>query len=225
MTLLRAAWLILRKDLQIELRTGEVVVTTALFATLVTVITSLSFYVDERSGQMVAPGVLWVAVAFAGVLAMSRSWTRERENDAFRGLLLSPAPRAAIYVGKTLGTLAFLGVVEAVLVLEVAVLFNLDLTKILLPLVGLLVLGTIGFAATGNLFAAMGVRTRARDMVLAVALFPVIAPALLCGVVATRELLGGAPAHEIWQWAQILLAFDVAFATTGVLLFEPLVCD
>jgi heme exporter protein B len=224
-TLLRAAWLILRKDLQIELRTGEVVVTTALFATLVTVITSLSFYVDERSGQMVAPGVLWVAVAFAGVLAMSRSWTRERENDAFRGLLLSPAPRAAIYVGKTLGTLAFLGVVEAVLVLEVAVLFNLDLTKILLPLVGLLVLGTIGFAATGNLFAAMGVRTRARDMVLAVALFPVIAPALLCGVVATRELLGGAPAHEIWQWAQILLAFDVAFATTGVLLFEPLVCD
>lgn len=225
MTLLRAAWLVLRKDLQIELRTGEVVVTTALFATLVTVITSLSFYVDEQSGLLVAPGVLWVAVAFAGVLAMSRSWNRERENDAFRGLLLSPAPRAAIYVGKTLGTLAFLAVVEAVLVLEVAVLFNLDLLKVLFPLLGLLVLGTIGFAATGNLFAAMGVRTRARDMVLAVALFPVISPALLCGVVATRELLGGAPAHEIWSWAQMLFAFDIAFTTAGVLLFEPLVCD
>ncbi|HEX7481342.1 MAG TPA: hypothetical protein VF331_26300, partial [Polyangiales bacterium] len=69
----------------------------------------------------------------------------------------------------------------------------------------------VGFAATGNLFAAMGVRTRARDMVLAVALFPVISPALLCGVVATRELLGGAPAHEIWSWAQMLFAFDIAF--------------
>ncbi len=225
MTLWHAAWMILRKDLRIELRTGEVVVTTALFATLVAVITSLAFYVNEQTALQVAPGVLWVAVAFAGVLAMGRTWNRERENDAFRGLLLSPAPRAAIYLGKTLGTLAFLAVVESVLLLEVAVLFNLDLAKLAGPLSGLLVLGTIGFAATGNLFAAMGVRTGARDMVLAVALFPVISPALLCGVVATRELLGGAPAHEIWNWVRILIAFDAAFVTAGLLLFEPLVCD
>lgn len=225
MNLLSASWLVLQKDLQIELRTGEVVITTALFATLVAVITSLSFYVDEQSARQVAPGVLWVAVAFAGVLAMSRSWGRERENDAFRGLLLAPIPRAAIYLGKTLGTLAFLAVVECALVLEVALLFNLDLSNSLGALAGLLVLGTIGFAATGNLFAAMGVRTRARDLVLAVALFPVIAPALLCGVVATRELLGGAPAHEIWAWVRILAAFDMAFVTAGLMLFEPLVSD
>ncbi len=225
MTLLSAAWLVLRKDLQIELRTGEVVVTTALFATLVAVLTSLSFYVDDQSARLVAPGVLWIAVAFAGVLAMSRSWSRERENDAFRALLLAPIPRAAIYIGKTLGTLTFLAIVECALVLEVAVLFNLDLRGIAGALAGLLALGTVGFAATGNLFAAMGVRTGARDLVLAVALFPVIAPALLCGVVATRELIGGAPMHEIWAWVRILAAFDVAFVTAGMFLFEPLVCD
>jgi heme exporter protein B len=223
--LLRAALIVLRKDLQIELRTGEVVVTTALFASLVTVIASLSFYVDEKSARVVAPGVLWTAVAFSGVLAMGRSWSRERDNDVLRGLLLSPIPRAAIYVGKSIGTMLFLAIVEAVLVLEVAVLFNLDLKAIVGPLAALLALGTIGFAATGNLFAAMGTRTSARDMVLAVALFPVISPALLCGVVATRELLLGAPLSELWSWMRILAAFDLAFITAGMLLFEPLVCD
>jgi heme exporter protein B len=223
--LLRAAWIVLRKDLRIELRTGEVVVTTALFASLVTVIASLSFYVDENSARLVAPGVLWIAVAFSGVLAMGRSWSRERDHDVLRGLLLSPVPRSAIYVGKSIGTFLFLAVVEVVLVLEVAILFNLDLGPIAGSLAVLLVLGTIGFTATGNLFAAMGTRTSARDMVLAVALFPVISPALLCGVVATRELLLGAPFSELWSWMQILAAFDIAFVTVGMLLFEPLVCD
>lgn len=225
MSLLRAAWLVLRKDLRIELRTGEVVVTTALFASLVTVIASLSFYIDEQSARLVAPGVLWIAVAFSGVLAMGRSWSRERDHDVLRGLMLSPIPRAAIYVGKSLGTVLFLAIVEAVLVLEVAVLFNLNIGPILGSLAALLGLGTIGFAATGNLFAAMGTRTSARDMVLAVALFPVISPALLCGVVATRELLAGAPASDLWAWLRIMGAFDLAFIVAGMMLFEPLVCD
>jgi len=225
MNALNAALLLLRKDLQIELRTGEVVVTTGLFATLVTLLGSLSFFVDENSTRLVAPGVLWVSVAFSGVLTMSRSWGRERDNDAFRGLLLSPVPRAGIYLGKLLGTLVFLCVVESVLVLEVALLFSLDLLPILGPLCLLLGLGTLGFAAAGNLFAAMGVRTSARDLVLAVALFPVIAPALLCGVVATRELFAGASFTEIRAWLQILVAFDMTFLTAGMLLFDLLMAD
>jgi heme exporter protein B len=225
MKLWSAALLVLRKDLQIELRTGEVTVTTAMFATLVTLLASLSFFIDEATARLVAPGVLWVSIAFAGVLAMGRSWSRERDNDVFRGLMLSPAPRAALYVGKLLGTLVFLGVVESVVVIEVGVMFNLALLPVLGPLVLLLVLGTIGFAAAGNLFAAVGVRTSARDLVLAVALFPVITPALLCGVVGTRELLAGAPLQDIWAWVKILIAFDLTFVTAGILLFEPLLSD
>jgi heme exporter protein B len=224
-SLWRAALLVLQKDLQIELRTGEVTVTTGLFATLVTLLASLSFFIDENSARLVAPGVLWVSVAFSGVLAMGRTWTRERDNDVFRGLMLSPAPRSALYVGKLLGTLVFLAVIECVLVLEVALLFNLDLLPVLGPLVLLLALGTIGFAAAGNLFAAMGVRTSARDLVLAVALFPVIAPALVCGVNGTRELLIGGPLTDVWAWIKILIASDAIFVTAGVLLFEPLLSD
>jgi heme exporter protein B len=221
----RAALFVLRKDLQIELRTGEVVVTTGLFATLVTLLAALSFFIDDTGARQVAPGVLWVSVAFSGVLAMSRSWSRERDNDVFRGLWSSPTPRAALYLGKLLGTLTFLAVIECFVVLEVGVLFNLPLLEVLGPLAALLGLGTLGFAAAGNLFAAMGVRTTARDLVLAVALFPVISPALLCGVVGTRELFTGTPIADIYSWMRILVAFDVTFLTAGVLLFEPLLSD
>lgn len=225
MTVLSASLCILRKDIRIELRTGEIVVTTSMFALLVAVLTSLSFYVDSKSAVQVAPGVLWIAVAFSGVLAMGRSWGRERDNDVIRALMASPIPRASIYLGKAAATLLFLIVVEALLVLTVAVLFNLALLSVLLPLSLLLLMGTIGFVAAGTLFAAMGVRTGGGDMILAVALFPIVAPALLCGVVATRELLGGAPMSEIADWLTILAAFDIVFLTAGTLLFEPLMQD
>lgn len=222
---LRAAWLVCAKDLRVEARSGEVVITTALFATLLAVLGALSLYVNPHSARLVAPGVLWIALSFAGILAMGRAWSREREHDAFSALLLSPIPRAAIYLGKMLASLVFLALIEAILLLEVAVLFQLDLAATLGPLVALLVLGGVGFAATGNLFAALGVRARGRDMLLAVIVFPIVAPVLLSGVVATRELLGGAPVREVWGWMQILLAFDVAFLTAGVVLFESLVAD
>ncbi|MDD9939999.1 MAG: heme exporter protein CcmB [Myxococcales bacterium] len=221
----RASFEILRKDLQIELRTGEVVISTSMFALLVALLTSLSFYVDRQSSLRVAPGVLWIAVTFAGVLAMGRSWSREREHDAIRALLLSPVPRQSIYLGKAMGALVFLTVVEVMLVVAVGVLFSLELWPVLSVLCLLLFLGTVGFVAAGTLFAAMGVRTSARDMLLSVALFPIVAPALLCGVVATRDLLGGVPLAELGGWIRILLAFDIVFVIAGAMLFEPLISD
>jgi heme exporter protein B len=223
--MLRAAWAVLIKDLRIEVRSGEIVVTTSLFALLITVLTSLSFYIGQETSLLVAPGILWVAIAFSGILIMGRAWQRERENGVIRGLWLAPIPRSAIYLGKALGTLGFLSVVEIILVFLVSVLFHLDLVSIWLPLAALLLLGSIGFVAAGNLFAAMGVKSRARDTVLAVAVFPLIAPALLCGVVATRELIHGAPIADILVWIRILFAFDIIFVTMGLLLFEPLMTD
>jgi heme exporter protein B len=223
--LLAATWALLRKELRIELRTGEIVVTTALFATLVAVLTSLAFYLDAQTAMRVGPGVLWIAVTFAGVLAMGRSWQREREHEVFRALLLSPAPRAALYLSKLVASFAYLIVVEALVLGEVAVLFNLDLAGKFLPLCALLVLGTFGFCATGNLFAALTVRTRAREMMLAVVLLPVVAPALLSGVVATRDLLAGAPLSELSGWFALLGAFDLVALAAGVTLFDPLIAD
>ena len=222
---LRAAWLVAETDLRIELRTGEIVVTTGFFAVLVTVIASISFYVDRETARIVAPGVLWVAIAFAGVLALSRTFARERDNDAFRALLGAPIPRPAIYLGKAVGALAFLLVVEVLLVPLVALFFHLDLLAIGVQLASVVVLGTLGFVFAGTLFAAMGVRTGGRELVLAIALFPLLSPALLSGVVATRELLGGASLGEIAGWLRILGAFDVVFFTGGVLLFPVLVSE
>lgn len=225
MSLLSATLWVFKKDARIELRSGEILVTTSFFAMLVAILTSLSFYVDDATARRVAPGVLWVSIAFSGVLAMGRSWSRERDNDVMRGLLLAPIPRAALFLGKTLSVLAFLLVVEALLLPLTAVLYHLDLLPRLGEIVLLLLLGTIAFSAAGTLFAAMGVRTGSRELMLSVVLFPLIAPALLGGVVATRELLGGASLSEILDWVRILLAFDLVFVVMGALLFEPLTSD
>jgi ABC-type transport system involved in cytochrome c biogenesis permease component len=169
--------------------------------------------------------VLWVSIAFAGVLAMGSSWARERDHDVVRGLLLSPLPRAAIFLGKALGIFAFLVWVELLLVPLVAVLYRFEFSLAFGPVLLLVLLGTLGFAAAGTLFAAMGVRTRTKELVLSVVLFPLISPALLAGVVATREVLGGAGLGEVLQWIRVLLAFDLVMLVLGALLFGPLVSE
>ncbi len=224
MSLLRAALLIAVKDLRIEARTKEITLVTTFFAVLVVVLSSLSFYLDRNLAVRIAPGVLWVSLAFAGLLAVLRSWSREREQDAMRGLLLSPIPRGAIFFGKAIGNLVFLTVVELVLVPLVGIFFHLE-SEHLGALMGLLALGTFGFVAAGTLFGALGVRSNARDLALSVIIFPLITPALLGGVVATRELFAGAPWVELTGWVQILAAFDLVFLGAGWLLFDALLSD
>lgn len=222
---LRAARIVAGKDVVIELRTREITVSTALFALLVAVLTSLSFFVDDQSGRRIAPGVLWISIAFAGVLAIGRTWARERDHDAMRGLLLSPIPRAGIWLGKAIATFSFLAVVELLLVPLVAILFRVDLLPVLPRLALVLGMGTLGFVAAGTLFGAMSVRTRARELMLSVVLFPLVAPALLASVVATRELLGGASVTETIEWVRILAAYDIVVVTAGLVLFGPLMND
>ena len=225
MNLWSATWLVFRKDLRIELRTGEILITTGFFSLRVSVMTSLSFYLDNVTARLVDPGVLWIRIAFSGVLAMGRSWQRERDHDTMRGLLLSPLPRSAIFLGKALGIFAFLTLVELLLVPIIAVLYQLDLLTVWAPVMTLVVLGTIGFAAAGTLFAAMGVRTRTKELVLSVVLFPLVSPALLAGVVATREVLAGASLADVQNWMRLLLAFDLIFVVVGALLFGPLTSE
>jgi heme exporter protein B len=225
MSLFRAAWLVFQKDLRIELRTGEILITTGFFALLVTIMTSLSFYLDDVLARRVAPGVLWISIAFSGVLAMGRSFQRERDHDAMRGLLLSPLPRPGIYLGKALGIFAFLLFVEALLLPILAVLYHLPFGSALGMVAIITLLGTLGFSAAGALFAAMGVRVRTKELVLSVVLFPLVSPALLAGVVATREVLGGAGLAEVLDWLRLILAFDLIFLVLGALLFGPLTSE
>ncbi|MCA9600900.1 MAG: heme exporter protein CcmB [Polyangiales bacterium] len=214
---------IVRKEVQAELRSREITVTTGLFAALLTVLASLAFYLDTVSARTIAPGVLWLTITFAGLLAAGRSWAREREHDVMRALLLAPIPRGAIYLGKTLSVLSFLLVVEALLVPLVSILFHLSYDGVLGRFLVLLGTGTFAFVGASMLFAALSVRSSARELVLSILVFPLVAPALLVAVVATRELFGGASPAETWAWVRILVAFDLTFLVAGLVLFEPLV--
>jgi heme exporter protein B len=225
MTFLRQALAIARKDLVIELRVRELVPTMTLFASLVAVLSSMSLFVDEETGRKVAPGVLWTAVAFSGTLGLSRTWGREREEGALRAVLLSPVTPAALFVGKALGALVFVLLTECVVAPLVALLLHAPLWDHLGAFAVLVLLGTVGFVAAGTLFGALVARTRARDLLLAVVLYPLVSPAILCGVVATRDLFGGADLVGVLDWVRMLAIFDLIFLAGGIALLGPLLAD
>jgi heme exporter protein B len=224
----RGAVIVLSKDLRIEASTREIVTTAAFFAVLVMVLMSVAFASGPAPTTRVAPGVLWIAVLFSSVLALGRSWQREREESALQGLLVSPIPRAAIWLGKAIGVFVFLVAVEVVVVPLVALLFHVDLPRVAGYLTLIMLFGTAGMAATGTLFGAMTVRTRARDLLLAAVLFPLLSPALLSSVAATREVFyasaSGLPidASEVQGWLLLLGVFDLVAIAGGMALFGAL---
>jgi heme exporter protein B len=230
-TFVGATLAVLAKDVRIEIATREIVTTTGFFAALVAIMASVAFTTGPETTTRVAPGALWLSIAFASILALGRSWQREREESALVGLLVSPAPRAAIWLGKAIGVLGFLLVVEVVIVPLVALLFHVYLPAVALPLGLVMLLGTLGVAATGTLFGAMTVRTRARDLLLATVLFPLLSPALLSAVAATREIFYAASRNvavdmgEVGDWLLLLGVFDVVAVVGGLTMFGALVED
>jgi heme exporter protein B len=216
------------KDIRIEAATREVVTTTSFFGVLVTILTSVSLTSGPEATTRVAPGALWLAILFASVLALGRSWQREREESALLGLLVSPVPRAAIWCGKAAGVFAFLLAVECVVLPLVALLFHVDLARVAAPLALIMLCGTLGVAATGTLFGAMTVRTRARELLLASVLFPLLSPALVSSVSATREVfLASATGQavdvgEIRDWLVLLAVFDGVAVLGGAAMFGAL---
>ncbi len=222
----RTALLVLKKDFAIEVKSREIVYTTLLFALSCILIFSLTFVVEGQPLQDAAAGIIWIAIAFSGTLALGRTFERERYSETLRALLLAPAPRAAIYVGKLLGILALLVATELLIVPLVAVLFQADLFGQLALLTPLLFLGTLGFAAVGTLFAAMLVRARTRDVLLPILLYPITVPVMIAGVRGTAALLQD-PAEPSLAllWIAILISFDIVFVTLALWTFEPLMTE
>lgn len=216
---------IVRKDLAIELRSGEVITTSGFFAVLIVVMASMAFWGGPVTGRRVAAGALWLSVAFAAVLAISRTWSRERDENVLVGLLVSPLKRSALFAGKALGVTVFLGIIEVIVMPLATLFFGIDLADTWLGLLVIGLLATPGIAAAGTLFGAMTVRTRARDLVLAVVLFPLLSPTLLSAVVATRELFNGAALDELTDFLQLMAVFDAVFVAGGVGLFGTLIQD
>jgi heme exporter protein CcmB len=222
----RTAWLVLRKDFAIEARSWEVLTTTLFFAASCVLVFAFAFVKEGRAVEDAASGILWIAIAFSGTLALGRTFERERYSETLRALLLAPAPRPALYIGKLLGMLAVLGVCELLLVPMVALMFQATLFSRPFLLLGLLAGGTIGFAAVGTLFAAMLVRARSRDVLLPILLYPITIPVIIAGVRGTAALLESPPDEPTaLMWIGILAAFDVVFVTLALWTFEPLMTE
>jgi heme exporter protein B len=209
---------IVGKDVAAELRTREVLSSMFVFALLVIVIFNFAFELKVENTGAVAPGVLWVAIVFAGMLGLNRSFITEKDRGCMEGLLLCPVDRSAIYVGKMVGNLLFMAAMEAIVLPVYAAFFNLPVFAPRMLLIVLL--GTIGFAAVGTLFSAVAVHTRTREVMLPILLLPVAVPVLVAAVKATGDALASTPPPTEGPWLGVLIGFDVIFLTVAFLTFE-----
>jgi heme exporter protein CcmB len=222
----RVAWHVMRKDMTVEVRSREVLFTTLFFALSVVLVFSFAIVREGRAPDDVSAGILWVAISFAGTLAMGRTFERERYNDTLRALILAPADRPAVYVGKLLGLLLLLGLVEVVLLPLIGLLFTAPIFAFPLKLMALLAAGTLGFCAVGTLFAAMLVRVRSRDTLLPILLYPITIPVMIGGVRGTAALFQSTPDEPMATfWIGLLVFWDVVFLTLALWTFEPLMTE
>lgn len=223
---LKVAVLVLKKDLAIEAKSREILYTTVFFAISCLLIFSVAFVKEGVPAEDAASGILWIALAFSGTIALGRTFERERYGETLRALLLAPAPRAAIYVGKMLGIVVLLAVCELLLVPLVALLFRSRLFEEPVLLVALLLTGTVGFAVVGSLFAAMLVRARTRDVMLPILLYPMTVPLMIGGVRGTVALTQ-TPVDQpsAIMWIVLLLCMDAVFLILALWTFEPLMTE
>jgi heme exporter protein B len=222
-TFARQAATIAGKDLRLELRGRQAVGTLLPFAATLLVAFGFAFGPGRDVLDRTAPGLLWMAVLFASVMAARRAYQAEAEDGALEGLLLAPVDKAAIFLGKSTAiVLELLALVSAVLVL-VVVLFDLSLGSPL-ALAGAFALGSLGLAAVGGLFGVVAEAARTREAIFPVLVLPLATPVLIAGVRAT-DLAAAGRTGEALSWLGLLVAFDVVFVSIGVLVFGFLMED
>jgi heme exporter protein B len=191
------------------------------FSLLIILIFNFALELDVKTRQSVTSGVLWATFAFAGTLGLNRSMAIEKDRGCMDGLLLAPVDRSAIYFGKVISNLAFMLIVEIIVLPVYSVLYNINLFQPGLLLV--ILLGSIGYAAVGTLLSAMSVQTRTRDILLPILLFPVVIPVILSAVKASGGYLEGLPFEEILSPLSLLIAYDIIFTAVAFMVFDNVV--
>ena len=197
------------KDILLELRTRDVVVSVLVFALLVVIVFNFALNVTPAVVEDLAPGMLWVAFVFAGVLAMNRAFVLEKDRGSLEGLLLTPVSRDAIYFGKMVGVFLFMMAVEVVLLPVFGMLFSFSAWS--LGLILTIILATLGFAAVGTLFSAIAVNTRSREIMLPVLFLPVILPVTIGAVEASAGSIGDKGGIGVARWLGLIAVFDMVF--------------
>ena len=223
MDYLKKVWAIVWKDIRAEIRTKEIFSSMFIFSLLVLVIFNFSIDLLEVNPLDIAQGVLWIAFTFSGILGLNRSFLFEKENDCLQGLMLTPIDRSAIYLGKMLGNLIFMLIMEAITVPIFVVLFNIGIYDKIISLAIVIILGTLGFVTVGTLFSAMSVNIKAREVMLPILLFPIVVPLIIASVKSTGAILTGKPFDDIISWLKLIAVFDVVFLVVSFLSFEYII--
>ena len=222
MSFFRHVWQHLEKDLRIEWRSRDSVNGMLFFALLVVVVFSLAFdpTANPTLARQISGGILWVAILFASTTALNQTWTREQRNAVLEAQRMAPSPASALFVGKVLANLIFVGAIEAILAPLFIVFYNLHplgqtwLFALVMPL------GTWALLCNGTFFAALGLRTRNRELLLPLILFPVSLPALLAMINASAGILTGDEGFNPTLWVRMLAGYDVIFTILCLFLFE-----
>jgi len=223
---MRTVWLIVRKDLTVEVRSREIAYTTLFFAVSCVLVFAFALVREGVPPQGASAAVLWIAILFAGNLALGRTFERERQSETLRALLLAPASRPAVYTGKLVGLVMLMSAAEVFLVPLIAFLFQEPLLRHPFRLATIVVAGTTGFAAVGTLFAAMLVRTRSRDMLLPLLLYTITVPVIIAGVGGTSSLLQAEVNDDVVRfWTVLLVCFDVVFVTIALWTFDAVMAE
>ncbi len=226
MSVLRHAARVAWKDLRIELRSKEIVYTMAFFGALIVVIYSFAFPLKPVLVRAAVPGMLWVAIAFAGTVGLGRAFDRERENDTMRALLLAPIPRLSVFLGKAMSVAVLVLAVAVVCAPLLALLLDAPVFKEPGPIILALVLGAIGFAIVGSVFAATLLKVRSRDVLLPVILYPILIPLFVAGTHATEALIASnVDFDKAWYWISFLGIYDAAALVMSLWVFESLVIE
>lgn len=207
--LLRPILIIVWKDLLLELRSKDLVVSIVVFGLVVVVVFNFALNNTPGRSAELAPGILWSAFAFSAVLGMNRAFVRDQEQGGLEGLLISPISRDAIFLGKALTSLIFMLLVEAALLPVYAVM--LDFSVLSWSLMLTIFLGTLGFAVVGTLFSAIAVQTRSREIMLPVLFFPVLLPVIIAAVEASTRAVGGVTFIGLGRWLPLIVVFDALF--------------
>jgi heme exporter protein B len=208
----------LAKDLRLEWRSKDAINSMLFFALLVVVIFSFAFDPTAEESRRIAGGLIWVAVLFAAVVALNQTWARELSNQALDAYRVSPAPANSLFLAKALGNFIFVAVLELLMTPLFIVFYKLRAVGSAWQLILVALLGTWALVVNGTFFGAMSLRTRNREIMLPLLLFPISIPAVLAMVTATTDILtGDSPAKF---WIVLLAAYDLVFTTACLLLFE-----
>ena len=210
----------LAKDVRLEWRSKDAINSMLFFALLVVVVFSFSFDPNAEESRQIAGGLVWVAFLFAAVVALNQTWARELRNQVLDAYRVSPAPANSLFLAKAIGNFLFVSVLECLMTPLFIVFYQLRALGPGWQLIPVAILGTWALVVNGTFFAAMSLRTRSREIMLPLLLFPISIPALLSMVEATRVILEGDPSTSARFWIVLLATYDVVFTTACLALFE-----